>query len=106
VGTVIPAFQAVPATLGKCKHLLSLAKLVVEQIDDYDGPNKIKRAYKLVNVTKTPIKRNSLQAGREIDVLDIRVHDLYKLVKMHDKSFNPKAGNPAMLEPDGKPKRF
>ena len=87
-----------------------LLKLYVEEINDVNADNTIKRAYQLQNIEK----KQSAVTGWANESLDrIRqtasvktIADLFELVKQKDKSFVPQPVNPVLLNEDGTPKKF
>lgn len=101
------SFYAV-ADLGNGAEVL---KLYVEEINDPNSHNSLKRAYQLQNIEKAFTASVRVQGNTSSSLTNTvnainNVSDLFSLVKQYDKNFNPKPVNPLMLNDDGTPKVF
>ncbi len=83
---------------------VALIKLTVEQIDDYDGSRRTRRAYKLTNVEEALTQRNGLQPSHTRSASSrYTVADLYSFVKQYDSTFIAKPSS-KIVNKDGSPK--
>ena len=99
------SFYAV-ADIGNGKELL---KLYVEEMNDPNSDEDIKRSYMLQNIEKqqSGVRGSGNNPSRITQTADVNtISDLFELVKHHDKNFKPKPVNKALLNEDGTPKVF
>ncbi len=95
------------ADIGKDPELL---KLYVEELNNPNSHDDIKRAYQLQNIEKkqfavTGWANKSL--GRISQTASVKnIADLFSVVKQKDKNFTPKPVDKHLLNEDGTPKKF
>ena len=100
------SFYAV-ADIGNGNEVL---KLYVEEMNDPNSDNTLKRAYQLKNIEKwqfavTGSANKTLSRISQTANIDT-VSDLFAVVKQLDNNFSPKSVNPVVLNDDGTPKVF
>ena len=87
-----------------------LMKLYVEELNNPNSKDTIKRSYQLHNIEKKSAASGRVQANSPSSLTNTAnihtISDLFAVVNSKDPNFNPKSVNPDFLNKDGTPKIF